>query len=84
MTIGPVRSRSSEVDHMYNLRSRENDSRPELDEGMVELQPHVLHITLFLKVGSSLTDFRKSRDLCIALRDALQSTQMTYLHCDYC
>lgn len=70
-------SQSSEVVFTHNLRRGKTDWNPEpKGPEIIEIQPHVLHVTLFLKVGGSLTEFSKSHDLCTALRDALESTQV--------
>lgn len=65
--IEAVRIRSSEVEEKYELQCMNTDKGPEHGKSVRKLQPHVLHVTLFSKIGTRLTHFRRSRDLCTAL-----------------
>lgn len=71
-SIKPIRTRSGDYTRDYGVHhgatSRTNHTNTDR-----EVQRHVLHVTLFSKIGSKLSQFSRSYDLCTVIRDAIES-----------
>lgn len=58
----------------YELRPQHGSAKPNVLGQQIAMHCHVLHVTLFSKIGSRLQEFSRSRDLCQAVHDAIEST----------
>ncbi|KZV74523.1 hypothetical protein PENSPDRAFT_681902 [Peniophora sp. CONT] len=60
-----------------NIKRGASD-RTDLTDADIEMIPYVLTVTLFNRIGSRLRDFGSTRDLCTAIRDALETHEAAF------
>ncbi|KZV74522.1 hypothetical protein PENSPDRAFT_195037 [Peniophora sp. CONT] len=61
------------VSHPKIRRGASALGRADLMKTHTEMTPYTLTVTLFRRIGSKLRDFKSTRDLCVAFRDAIEA-----------
>ncbi|VDB99868.1 unnamed protein product [Peniophora sp. CBMAI 1063] len=72
--ITSVRTRASD----FAECNRDIMRREGVDVDDVPKDRHILTVTLFRRVGTALSNFKSTRQLCLALRDAMQAHEGAY------
>ncbi|VDC04288.1 unnamed protein product [Peniophora sp. CBMAI 1063] len=83
LPVVPTRTRTADYADEHadddNLRRRVSVvGQALLTDADIEMLPYILTVTLFRRIGGRLRDFKSTRHLCIALRDALEAHDVAY------
>ncbi|VDB84850.1 unnamed protein product [Peniophora sp. CBMAI 1063] len=75
--IEPICTVTPDYADAHNIRRGASD-RTDLTDAQIEVIPYVLTVTLFSRIGGRLRDFKSTRQLCTAVRDALETHDVAY------